>query len=69
MGKVFNIQKACLKDGPGIRTTVFLKGCPLRCIWCHNPESQKKKMKFLIFHRDVLIAEDAYNCALIIATI
>lgn len=41
MGKVFNIQKSCLRDGPGIRTTVFLKGCPLSCIWCHNPESQK----------------------------
>ncbi len=41
MGKIFNIQKCCLKDGPGIRTTVFLKGCPLKCIWCHNPESQK----------------------------
>lgn len=36
----FNIQKFCLHDGPGIRTTVFLKGCPLRCTWCHNPESQ-----------------------------
>ena len=36
----FNIQKFCLHDGPGIRSTVFLKGCPLRCLWCHNPESQ-----------------------------
>lgn len=37
---VFNIQKFSLDDGPGIRTTVFLKGCPLRCYWCANPESQ-----------------------------
>lgn len=36
---VFNIQRFCLHDGPGIRTTVFLKGCPLRCLWCDNPES------------------------------
>lgn len=37
-GWVFNIQRFSLHDGPGIRTTVFLKGCPLHCIWCHNPE-------------------------------
>ena len=40
-GIVFNIQKFCINDGPGIRTNVFLKGCPLKCLWCHNPESQK----------------------------
>ena len=40
-GIVFDITRFCLHDGPGIRTTVFLKGCPLRCVWCHNPESQK----------------------------
>lgn len=40
---VFDIQRFCVKDGPGIRTTVFLKGCPLNCIWCHNPESKKKE--------------------------
>jgi pyruvate formate lyase activating enzyme len=39
-GLVFNIQRFSLQDGPGIRTTVFLKGCPLRCAWCSNPESQ-----------------------------
>lgn len=38
-GMVFNVQHFSLHDGPGIRTTVFLKGCPMRCLWCHNPES------------------------------
>jgi len=42
-GVIFNIQKFCVNDGPGIRTTVFFKGCPLRCIWCHNPESNQAK--------------------------
>ena len=39
-GIIFNIQKFSIHDGPGIRTTVFFKGCPLRCEWCANPESQ-----------------------------
>jgi len=39
-GVVFNIQRFSLHDGPGIRSTVFLKGCPLKCLWCSNPESQ-----------------------------
>lgn len=43
MGTVFNIQKFSVHDGPGIRTTVFLKGCPLRCAWCANPESQRMR--------------------------
>lgn len=39
-GTIINITRFCTDDGPGIRTTVFFKGCPLRCAWCHNPESQ-----------------------------
>jgi len=42
-GIVFDIQRFSLNDGPGIRTTVFLKGCPLHCLWCHNPESQEPR--------------------------
>ena len=44
LGNIFDIQRFCVHDGPGIRTTVFVKGCPLRCQWCHNPESQKKEL-------------------------
>lgn len=40
--EVTDIQKGCTHDGPGLRTTVFLKGCPLHCRWCHNPETQHK---------------------------
>jgi len=39
LGRIFQIQRFSIQDGPGIRTTVFLKGCPLCCLWCHNPES------------------------------
>ncbi len=46
-GLIFNIQKFCINDGPGIRTTVFFKGCPLRCEWCHNPESNEAKPQLL----------------------
>ena len=46
-GNVFNIQKFSLHDGPGIRTVVFLKGCPLRCKWCANPESQTADIQIL----------------------
>jgi pyruvate formate lyase activating enzyme len=45
IGTVFNIQRFSIHDGPGIRTTVFLKGCPLRCFWCHNPEGLRAKLE------------------------
>jgi pyruvate formate lyase activating enzyme len=48
-GLVFNILRFCLHDGPGIRTTVFLKGCPLSCWWCHNPEGQSLDPELLYY--------------------
>ncbi len=38
-GVIFDIKRYAIHDGPGIRTTVFMKGCPFSCVWCHNPES------------------------------
>ncbi len=49
-GRVFNVQRFSVHDGPGIRTTVFLKGCPLSCRWCHNPEG-------LAFHPEIVVVE------------
>lgn len=46
---VTDIQRFCMHDGPGVRTTVFLKGCPLRCAWCHNPETQKSRSELLFY--------------------
>jgi pyruvate formate lyase activating enzyme len=51
-GIVFNIQRYSIDDGPGIRSTIFLKGCPLTCLWCSNPESQKPNPE--ISHSDAL---------------
>jgi pyruvate formate lyase activating enzyme len=48
-GMVFDIQTYSLHDGPGIRTTVFLKGCPLSCIWCQNPESQHHQPEVMLY--------------------
>ena len=53
-GIIFNIQKFCIHDGDGIRTCVFLKGCPLRCIWCHNPES---------LHRALTLSFNKQKCS------
>lgn len=48
-GLVFKIQRHCLHDGPGIRTLLFLKGCPLQCAWCFNPESQSTRPEVMHF--------------------
>ena len=55
-GIVFSIEEFAIHDGPGIRTTVFLKGCPLRCAWCHNPEGISPS-------RSIWIAATAARCA------
>ena len=46
---VFNVQRFSLGDGPGIRTTVFMKGCPLNCLWCHNPESKNAYPELMLY--------------------
>ena len=48
-GLIYEIQRYCVDDGPGIRTVVFLKGCPLRCPWCHNPESQDSRQEIGVY--------------------
>lgn len=47
--RISDIQRFCMHDGPGVRTTVFLKGCPLRCEWCHNPETQRGSRELLFY--------------------
>jgi pyruvate formate lyase activating enzyme len=47
-GNIFNLQRFSINDGPGIRTTVFLKGCPLHCSWCHNPESISPRKELML---------------------
>ena len=47
-GVIFEVREFCLHDGPGIRTTVFFKGCPLRCAWCHNPEGLSSEPQLLV---------------------
>ena len=46
-GLVFDIRRFSTHDGPGIRTTVFTKGCPLRCLWCQNPEGLEQKRRLV----------------------
>src|SRR5512140_2350371 len=48
-GLLLHLQRLSTEDGPGIRTTVFFKGCPLRCQWCHNPESQHRRRESMFW--------------------
>lgn len=50
-GTVFDVQRFSVHDGPGIRTTVFFKGCPLECWWCHNPESQLQELELMLWEK------------------
>jgi len=61
-GSVFNIQKYSVHDGPGIRTVVFLKGCPLRCRWCSNPESHKSQPQLAYNRNKCLSLENCVRC-------
>ncbi len=62
-GWIFNVQRYSLHDGPGIRTLIFLKGCPLRCAWCSNPESQQRLPEIAFDRRKCLGREDCGFCA------
>lgn len=60
--RVTEIQRFCMHDGDGIRTTVFFKGCPLNCKWCHNPETQDSKLQLLFYEKKCI------NCKLCVAS-
>ncbi len=60
-GIVFDMKRYSIHDGPGLRTTVFFKGCPLRCLWCHNPESQKLKPQIVWYENRCMGCLDCYN--------
>ena len=60
-GNIFDIQRFCVHDGPGIRTTVFFKGCPLRCEWCHNPESQRSAVSIAYYSHKCIGCKSCEN--------
>ena len=61
--KVAEIQRFCMHDGPGLRTVVFLKGCPLRCVWCHNPEMRRHEKELLFFRNRCIGCRACSACA------
>lgn len=62
LAKVLNIQRFTLHDGPGIRTEIFLKGCPLRCDWCGNPESFNRRIEVGVFQNKCISTEHCGSC-------
>ncbi len=62
-GNVFNVQRFTIHDGPGLRTEFFLKGCPLRCIWCSNPESQKAHIELGVYSKKCIGLKKCGACA------
>ena len=66
LGTVFDIKEFAVHDGPGMRVTVFMKGCPLRCIWCHNPEGLSKEPQLVKNEEKCvhcLCCEKAFPCS------
>ena len=63
-GITFNVQRFSTEDGPGIRTTVFLKGCPLRCAWCHNPEGLSPRPELMWYDVRCIGARDCLSACL-----
>lgn len=59
-GWIFDIKHFAVHDGEGIRTTVFFKGCPLRCVWCHNPEGLTRKKQLSFFFGQVYCLRNVY---------
>ncbi len=60
--RIAEIQRFCMHDGPGVRTTVFFKGCPLRCAWCHNPETQKAEKEILLYQTKCRVCGLCASC-------
>lgn len=58
---IFDIKKFAIHDGPGIRTTVFFKGCPLACWWCHNPEAMSSKPELVLFEEKCIACGECFR--------
>lgn len=69
MKNITNIQKFSIHDGDGIRTTVFFKGCPLKCVWCHNPETQRFEREMELDRENAQDAEPARRPARMVRSI